>query len=335
MPTAFLTGGTGFLGHHVARALLAEGWSVRALARENVRRRADGLSQVSVERVGGDLSGGTDLARACAGCEAIVHVAGLVKARRLQDYREVNVRGTARLVEAGRASAPKAMFVLVSSQAAAGPAREGRPVSEADPPRPVSWYGISKREGEEIVERGWRGPWIILRPGVLYGPADRALLTYFRLAARGWVPVPASGSRIQIGSAAQAALAIARAAGRRDLAGRKGFVCDPDPVTVGMLAEAIAGLSARPARLLRVPGALVRLAGAAETLRELVTRRSRPFNADKAREILAGEWLCDAGPMRRDLGLPPPVPLRAGLRETWEWYSRAGWLPSGVSSPER
>jgi hypothetical protein len=61
-------------------------------------------------------------------------------------------------------------------------------------------------------------------------------------------------------------------------------------------------------------------------LRETITRESRPFNADKARELLAGDWLCDPGPMRRDLALPQPSRLEDGLRNTWEWYRKEGWL---------
>ena len=127
----------------------------------------------------------------------------------------------------------------MSSQSAGGPARDGRPVAEGDPARPVSDYGRSKLEGERAVARGWPGPWIVLRPGVLYGARDRGLLTYFRMAARGVLPVPAARSRVQIGSVEQAALGIARAAGRPDLAGRIGFLCDPNPIAVAELGEGI------------------------------------------------------------------------------------------------
>jgi nucleoside-diphosphate-sugar epimerase len=147
------------------------------------------------------------------------------------------------------------------------------------------------------------------------------------MAARGWVPVPAGHTRIQIIGAERAALAIARLAGRRDLAGQTYFLCDPEPVTVGGLAELIAALPSRKPRILGVPDAAVRGLGLWETLVETVTRRSRPFNADKARELLAGDWVCDAGPLAQALGLPPPVPLGAGLKAAWEWYGAAGWLP--------
>jgi nucleoside-diphosphate-sugar epimerase len=324
MPVAFLTGGTGFLGWHVAKALLAEGFQVRALARGGPSRRT-GLEDLAVEVVAGDLSG-TPATDALACCDAVVHVAGLVKARTLADYRAVNVLGTESLLAAAAASSPRALFVYVSSQSAAGPARGGVPVREGDEPRPVSWYGVSKLEGERAVASTWKGPWVVLRPGVLYGPRDRGLLTYFRLAEKGVVPVPAPETRIQAGPAQDAALAVARAAGRRDLSGRVGFVCDPQPVTVADLAASIARVGERRARFLPLPGPIVRLAGALETLRETITRESRPFNADKAREILAGDWLCDPAPLRRDLGLPDPPPLADGLRATWAWYRREGWL---------
>ena len=324
MPVAFLTGGTGFLGWHVAQALLAEGFRVRALARGGPSRRT-GLEELPVEVVSGDLSGAA-ATNALTGCDAVIHVAGLVKARTLADYRAVNVAGTGALLAGAVAACPDAVFVYVSSQAAAGPARGGVPVREGDEARPVSWYGVSKLEAEVAVANDWRGPWMVLRPGVLYGPRDRGLLTYFRLAEKGLVPVPAPGARIQAGPASDAALAIARAASRRDLSGRVGFVCDPRPVTVAELAAAIARAGEKRARFVSLPDALVRLAGTLETLRETLTRESRPFNADKAREILAGDWLCDPSPLRRDLALPDPPPLEDGLRATWAWYRREGWV---------
>jgi 2-alkyl-3-oxoalkanoate reductase len=325
MPAAFVTGGTGFVGWHVANALSADGWTVRALARGGPDRRS-GLEDLPVDIVAGDLSSKSELAGALAGCAAVVHTAGLVKARTFADYRAVNVAGTERLLAAASAACPEAVFVYVSSQAAAGPARAGRPVAEGDPALPVSWYGMSKLEGEQAVARVWKAPWVVVRPGVLYGPRDRGLLTYFRMAVGGLVPVPAGKTRIQVGAVEETAVAIARVAGRSDLSGRVGFLCDPLPVTVSELASAIASGAGRPVRMVGVPDSAVRLAGAVETLREKITGVSRPFNSDKAREILAGDWLCDPEPLRRDVDLPPPVPLDEGLRAAWTWYREKGWV---------
>ncbi|HEX4440808.1 MAG TPA: NAD(P)-dependent oxidoreductase [Thermoanaerobaculia bacterium] len=328
MPKALLTGGTGFVGGHVALCLLNDGWSVRVLARDPTRSAGgllDGVrARLEIHR--GDLESEDGLEGAAAGVDAIVHAAGILKARSLEDYREVNVRGTERLLRAAARSAPSARLVLVSSQAAAGPTRDGRPVRESDPAAPISWYGLSKREGEEAVSRLWPGPWTVLRPGVVFGPGDRGLLAYFRMAATGFVPVPAGRSRVQLIAVERAALAIARAAQRPVLTGRIGFLCDPMPVTVRELAEKIAAGAGRPSRLVRVPDVAVRLLGLIDTLAERVTGKSRPFNADKAREILAGDWTCDGRPVDEALGLPAPRPLDDALRALWGWYRRAGWI---------
>ena len=113
------------------------------------RRAPDFPPDVPIEVVAGDLSERSHevLRGALRGCEAIAHVAGLVKARSLEDYREVNVAGTRRLLAAGKESAREALFLLVSSQAAAGPAREGRPVREEDAPRPGQCPGLPERNG--------------------------------------------------------------------------------------------------------------------------------------------------------------------------------------------
>ncbi len=326
MPTAFLTGGTGFVGGHVARQLVAQGWKVRLLVRKPGRTGL--LANLPVETIAGDLSEGGIPESALAGVDAILHVAGVTRARTLEDYREVNVRGTERLLAAGGRAAPEALFLIVSSLAAAGAAVAGRPLTHDDPSRPISRYGISKREGEQAVARIWKGPWIAVRPGVIYGPWDRGsgLFEYFRMASTGWMPVPARHANVQILGIDQVSLAIARAAGRRDLGGATRFLSDPQPVRLEELAGLIAGLPRRPARLVGVPSAAVRLLGLFETAVETVSGRCRPFNADKAREILAGDWLCDSSPLRRELALPSPVPLAQGLRATWDWYLDAGWL---------
>ena len=214
----------------------------------------------------------------------------------------------------------------ISAGASVSP-REGRPVRDDDPARPISWYGRSKREGEEVLARSWQGPWTVLRPSVVYGPGDTGLFQYFKMAASGWIPVPAASTRIQLVGAGRAALAVVRALGRADLFGRTRFLSDPEPVTLRQLAETVSGHSGRRGRLIPVPDSLVRVLGAAETALETVTRRSQPFNADKAREILAGDWLCDGSPLAQALDLPEPVPMAEGIRAAWAWYRGAGWLP--------
>jgi len=321
LKTVFLTGATGFVGSHAASRFLAAGWRVRGLVRRPDR---PGLLPAGVEAISGDLA--TLPPRAFEGADAVVHVAGVTKARTRADYLEVNARGTESLARSAREAAPGAKFVLVSSQSAAGPSIGGRPVGETDAPRPVSWYGESKLEGERAVERVWQGSWTIVRPSVVYGPGDPGMLQLFSVIARGWAPVLAGGAcRVQLIWAGDLARILVAAADDPALSGRRGFAAGP-PVTTKELSLYVGSLRRPRARTLPIPAVAVRAAGWLESARESITGRSRPFNRDKAREILQADWICDPQPFLRDVGVEDLRAWPEGVAETIGWYRRNGWL---------
>src|SRR5664280_2771271 len=188
-----LTGGTGFVGSHVAHALLAAGYRVRALAR---RPEDPGwLKGTGAELVKGDVRDVATLPALVEDASAVVHVAGKTSARSEAEYMAANAAGSANVVAAVRKSAPHAHVVLVSSQAAGGPSPNGAPVRAADPPRPVSSYGRSKLAGEEAVRNEPGLAFTILRPSAVYGPRETAIRDLFVAASRGFVPVPAAAIR--------------------------------------------------------------------------------------------------------------------------------------------
>lgn len=327
MPTLFLSGGTGFIGSHVAGVFLTHGWRVRALVRRPERR---GWLPGEAEGVSGNLLDPGRYRDALEGCAAVVHCAGATHARGLEDYRRVNVAGTEAIVSAARDACPDAMFVHVSSQAAAGPARPGGAVREWDPAVPVSWYGRSKLEGEEAVARHYPGPWCVVRPSIVYGAGDPGLLPMFRLVARGVAPILAGGrSRVQLLAVEDLARALFAAVLRPDLHGRRGFVA-AETVSTGELVREIAGLRSPRARPVAVPAPAVRLLGLAASLRDGVTRRTSAFNRDKVREILQKDWVCDPEPFLRDLQVTPTVTWRDGIRRACRWYMEARWLTPGA-----
>jgi len=323
LKTLFLTGATGFIGSHAARYFLSRGWRVRALVR---RPERPGLLPVGAEIVPGDLK---DISpKPFEGADAVLHVAGVTKARRRTDYLAVNALGTEAMARAAAEGAPEATFVLVSSQSAAGPSRDGRPVRETDPARPVSWYGASKLEGERALERVWKGSWSIVRPSVVYGEGDPGMLQLFTTIDRGWAPILAGGAcRIQLIWVGDLVRVLFAAAVEPKLSGRHGFAAGP-PLTMKELALFVAALRRPPARALPLPVFAILAAGWIETAREAMTGRSRPFNRDKAREILQPDWICDAEPFLRDAGVGELRAWREGISGTIAWYRRNGLLAS-------
>jgi nucleoside-diphosphate-sugar epimerase len=327
MMTLFLTGGTGFVGSHVARAFLARGWRVRALVR---RPDSTGLLPHGVEVIKGDLHDCRAYRDQLKGCGAVVHCAATTRARSLGEFRGVNVEGTRAVATAAAASCPDAMFVHVSSQAAAGPSRDGAPVREIDPPEPVSWYGRSKLESEVTLSRHHPGPWVVVRPSVVYGAGDAGLLPMFAVVARGVAPVPGGGRRrVQLLAAEDLARVLFAAAQRPDLHGRCGFAAG-DTVSMADLVHEIAGLRTPRARAIPIPDVAIRLLGFLGSARGALGRTARPFNRDKAREMLQADWLCDGEPLLRDLRVTAATRWRDGIRRTCRWYVEAGWLAPRV-----
>ncbi len=182
-PLVALTGGTGFVGSHLAEELLGAGFRVRALA-----RRPDNpgwLKGLAVEIVKGDVRDAPSLEALVAGASTVVHAAGKTSARSEAEYMAANAAGTANVVRATLGRAPEAHFVLVSSVAAAGPSRDGMPVKATAPGRPVSAYGRSKLEGENEVRSRARLSYTILRPCAVYGPRETAIRDLFVAASKG------------------------------------------------------------------------------------------------------------------------------------------------------
>ena len=327
VPTVFLSGGTGFVGSHVAKVFLAEGWRVRALVRMPQRT---GLLPAEVEIVRGDLAEADTYRGRLKGCAAVVHCAGATRARTLAEFRRVNVAGTEAIAGAASDSCPDAMFVHVSSQAAAGPARTGVPVREADPPAPVSWYGRSKLEAERAVAGHHSGPWCVVRPSVVYGAGDPGLLSMFTVVGLGIAPIPGGGRRrLQLLAVEDLARVLFAASQRPDLHGRRGFAAG-DTVSMGELVREVAALRFPRARPIAVPDAAVRLLGLMASLRERLTSTTASFNRDKVREMLQADWLCDPEPFLRDLKVTPGTRWQEGIRRACRWYVEAQWLASGA-----
>ncbi len=343
MNRAFVTGATGFIGHHLVRRLQAEGAEVRCLVRSH--RRAEALAQLGARLVSGDVTDPESLRSAVANVDVVFHLAGLTKATSAGQLREVNEEGTRNVAAACAAASVPPVLVYVSSLAAAGPCIAGRPRTEQDEPAPVSRYGQSKHAGELAAAAYARHmPITVVRPPIVLGQGDRAGLELFRTIAR-WnlhlVPGRTDASYSVIHAADLAAALIAATASGRRLdpetpenahAGIY-FAAADELVTYSELGR-MAGrsLGRTQVRIWRSPGAGVWTIAAINELVAQVRRKPHILGWDKAREATAGGWACSDEALRRDTGFVPERPLQDRLDETVRWYREQGWLPNAAAS---
>lgn len=303
-----ITGATGFVGPHLLAALARRGWKLRLLIRG--WSPVPSLSGIAAEIVWGDLADEVALRRLVDGAQAIVHLAGLIKARTAVEFGRVNRDGTARL----SAAAPQARFVLLSSLAAREPH--------------LSPYGASKRAAEEVMATR-RGPWLAVRAPAVYGPGDRETLAYFRAAARGFALEP----RIK-----EARLALIHVA---DLAEALAL-CLEKPAAVSSvyeiddgceggyryadLAQAASGALGRRIHELAVPRSVMKGVAAANRLTQALGGPVQILTDGKVSEIFHPDWSVRDRRLAQATGFTPRFDLGAGFRDTVSWYRAQGWL---------
>jgi UDP-glucose 4-epimerase len=177
MKKYLVTGGAGFIGSHIVRALLQQGDFVRILDNFSTGKR-ENIAGLNAEIVEGDLRDPAKVAEAVQGVEIIFHQAAFVSVPQSMDEPmtcfDINQRGTESLLEAARKAGAKRV-VLASSAAVYGDL-DSMPLEEHFPLRPLSPYAVSKRVDElyaEMYTRSFGLDVVALRYFNVYGPRQR------------------------------------------------------------------------------------------------------------------------------------------------------------------
>jgi len=289
----FVTGATGFVGRSVVQALRAEGHAVRCLVRRGSEHDLRGLE--AIERVQGDVLAPKTLEDGIAGCDAVVHLVGIIREQpeRGVTFERVHVQGTLNVLSAA-ADAGVRRFVHMSALGTRAGAR--------------SRYHQTKWAAEEAV-RGSALPWTIFRPSIIYGRGD-GFISMLAAMIKRYPAVPVIGDgrqRLQPIPVEQVAAAFARAVALSETVKHTYEAGGPDAVTMLELLDLIAKTIGKR-RLFKLPVPLAVITPLARALHRLP---SFPVAPDQLL-MLGEDSVCDPAPFISTFGLKP-IPLAVGL----------------------
>lgn len=324
--TAFVTGGSGFVGHNLIRRLVAEDWRVTALHRPSSDLTY--LQRLPVERVSGDLTDGASLLAAIPErVDAVFHVASDLNfwAQNNAQQTANNVDGTRHLVEAALQRGAK-RFVYTSTLGTYGdrPGLITERSAQLGAQSRIN-YSRTKWAAEEVVREGvQRGlPAVIMNPGGIFGPFDRTTWgAFFFLVRDGLLPyVPDTGlmtwCHVDDVVAAHITAAEKGQRGHNYILG--GAEADLWEV-LGVMAE----LLGMPLKAHRLPSELVLRYAQIESDIAIHTGQ-RPIYTPEVIEVFAATYRCNDRRATTELGYTSS-PLRKMIGDSHAWLRAEGLL---------
>lgn len=323
MATTLVTGASGFLGWHVARALVERGDRVRALCRP-----ASQIRELDVERVTGDLRDPESLARAAEGCNLVFHVAADYRlwAKDPHELYESNVDGTRNLLEAAeRAGAER--IVYTSTVGCIGMPKD-RPGDEDTPvtiENMVGHYKRSKWLAEQVAIGKARAgvPVVIVNPTAPIGdhdwkptPTGKIIVDFLRNRMPAFVD-----TGLNLVDVRDTAIGHLQAAEKGRVGER--YILGGENLTLEQILQRLASITGKPAPKIKLPYAVAYATGMATTAWANLTGRA-PLAPIEAVRMAKKRMFVTHAKAARELGFSPG-PVDAALTRAVEWFRANGY----------
>lgn len=331
MKNILITGASGFIGSFLVEEALKRGYrtfaGIRSSSSIDFLNHPDlhvfEMDFLNQEKLQKQLSKN---AAEFGAFDVVIHSAGLTKSRVINEYYQVNLYNTERLVDAfiQLEMVPK-RFVFLSSLASYGPGQGKSPVAETSLQFPITAYGKSKLAAEEMLATKNQFPYIIIHPTTVYGPREKDLLVLFQSLNQ--------HIELYIGNKTQQLSFIHVF----DVCKAVFLSIDQPIVSKHILlsdtfnysaqefnqrAKSVLGKKTLP---IVVPIPIAKLAAHVSEWVGNLRGVTPVLNKERLKEFQASNWGVDATVLKQ-LGFIPDYPLQAGLAHTIAWYKNNGWL---------
>jgi len=325
-----VTGASGFIGSTLVEAALAEGYEVWAGIRSTSSRQYLQHPEIHfLELPYENPNLLTEQLKESGQFNFVIHCAGVVKARSKDDFDRFNHIYSTRLIQAlmDSGTVPE-KFIFMSSLSVNGPGDpSGKPIRLSDQPKPNTAYGKSKLKTEGFLQSQPDFPFIILRPTGVYGPGDKDYFSYIDMIHQGIQPIIGFRKQylsfIYVKDLTRLILNICELPYKR----RTWLVSDGTIYTADEYGAIVSGILGKRSLIkIRIPVALIVVLGYCLEFLLGFFSVLPLLNRDKVKILTCFNWSCDSEDLKKDLNFQAEYTLTQGVRESVEWYRKAGWL---------
>jgi nucleoside-diphosphate-sugar epimerase len=329
----FVTGATGFVGSHLCELLTKQGHEVYSLVRNLNKASEFNLPGTYIKGSLASSNSNEWIKDLPDDLECVVHTAGIVHSPNANDFQKINTDATEILFNDLKNKYQKLNFVFVSSLAASGPALNSIELKETDKENPVSLYGESKLNAEKYIKEKLPENWqlTILRPPMVIGPRDPAVLDVFKMVKQGIVLKAGANANAKEYSyicvydlVKLITLAIKRETGNSK---EVFFTSHPSSITMGELIEVIKSkMNKKRVLSLAMPLFIIKaIANLIGVLSKFIKIEFR-LTPDKMKELVADAWLCSGEKSISELDMSYEWDFEKTIEETLLDYKSRGWI---------
>ena len=321
-----ITGASGFIGSHLLEFLVNSGHEITCLLRNTTNSRW--VEHVNFNRIAGDLNNIDGLREFVSSNDIIFHCAGKTKSPNRAGFYETNVVGTQNLIKAAAEyNSNLRHFIYLSSQEVAGEVNDDIPINETKLLRPVTMYGKSKAESEEILESYKdKLPITILRPAPVYGPRDKDVLVFFRLVSRGIEPRFPVESKISVIYIENLINALNLVMNNKKTFGKQYYVADDGYFTWTEMSRLIKDETGNKTRPFYFPRWMIKAASCFSKFTAKMFGIVPALNSEKLKVLMLKNLMVDTTSLKMDIGIFSITDIHSAVQTTYNWYKAFGWL---------
>ena len=322
-----VTGGSGFVGSHLVDLLLEKGHRVKCLVRKTSDLKWLNNRDVEIYDCGLDRS--AELDNVLSDADYLFHVAGVVKSKSDEGYVKGNVTTTENLLETLlKVNTNIKRIVVVSSQTAAGPSKISKPKKESSENKPITRYGKSKLQQEQLAEKYMNKlPITIVRPSAVYGERDTEIYLVFKTYKNGLMTLVGFNKKeLTLIHVVDLVNGIYEASVSENTISKKYFLTSEKIYTWPEISNAMAKGFGKKAISIHLPHCLVYIVAVIAEFFALFSSKAATFNIEKARDFVQEAWTADVSLAKKDFEFSQKISLDDGMMRTILWYKDNNWL---------